>query len=226
MQLLDWASVYYVNKWIHNGCLDMNKNNMIFSGKQYITAAYMVFILVISTACQSETKQSIVSKPAEVAPFKPVVVAEGAMDTKGDGVKEMIRIWMMDGKEITNTEPGSFQGTFLTGEFEAVAERDGKELARLGLNDAFDGGEMSFRKALSWNSMITMGTVSPNLLLGKGTTATGVFMQCFQSARAGLAFWKRTSIPLTKSRPFGIVKQEKQRFSINIMTRKKELIWM
>jgi hypothetical protein len=128
----------------------MEKNIMIFSGKRYLTAALMLLILVISTACQSETKQSIERVTAEIAPFKPVIVAERAVDTKdskGIAVKETIRIWMKDGKEITDTEPGPFQGTFLTGKFEAVVERDGKELARLGLNDAFDGGEMIFPKA-------------------------------------------------------------------------------
>jgi hypothetical protein len=128
----------------------MKKNIMTFSGKLYQTAALVVLILVISTACQSETKQSIVSVTAGISSFKPVIVAEGAVDTmdsKGIAVKEMIRIWMTDGKEITDTEPGPYQGTFLTGKFEAVAERDGKELARLGLNDAFSGAEMIFPKA-------------------------------------------------------------------------------
>jgi hypothetical protein len=128
----------------------MEKNNMIFSGKLYLNAVLMLLILVISTACQSKTKQSMDSKTAAIPQFNPVIVAEGAVDTKdskGIAVKETIRIWMTDGKEITYTEPGPFQGTFRTGKFEAVAERDGKELARLGLNDAFDGGEMIFPKA-------------------------------------------------------------------------------
>jgi hypothetical protein len=53
----------------------MKKNNMIFSGKLYLIAALMLFILVISTACQSETRQSIVNKPAGAMPFKPVIPA-------------------------------------------------------------------------------------------------------------------------------------------------------
>lgn len=83
----------------------------------------------------------------EVQLNNPVMVTEGNTDLNGDGTKETIQVWLIEGKEVTYTDPGPLMGTYLNGQFDVVATgNDGKEVARLGLNDAFDGGEMDFLK--------------------------------------------------------------------------------
>ncbi|PYI56603.1 hypothetical protein [Paenibacillus flagellatus] len=78
----------------------------------------------------------------------PVVVGEGDADLNGDGVAERIRIWWTEGREMDESSPGPFAGAYRSGKFEAAAyESGGRELARFALNEAFGGGEMSFRKA-------------------------------------------------------------------------------
>lgn len=82
-----------------------------------------------------------------IAMAEPVLLAEGTALLDGGETEAAIRLWMTSGKEITDPEPGPFQGTFLQGQFElAAAAGDNKELARFPLNDAFHGEEMSFRK--------------------------------------------------------------------------------
>ncbi|QGQ99061.1 hypothetical protein EHS13_31380 [Paenibacillus psychroresistens] len=104
-------------------------------------------ILLLGAACQSESKPLQNSIIPEIKDSKPTIVAEGTVVI--NGIKQSISIRMKDGKEIYDSDPGAFQGTFLFGSFEVVAtDPAGKELAKLGLNDVFDGGEMNFRKEL------------------------------------------------------------------------------
>jgi hypothetical protein len=125
----------------------------------------IVFILIMGTACGSITKQNVLStrptsdlvindKPNKEnqlrkknETIKPIIIAEGTPDENNNRMNITIRIIMTDGKEINDLEPGPFQGTFRSGKFEVVAiDSNSKEVARLSLNDIFDGGEMSFRE--------------------------------------------------------------------------------
>jgi hypothetical protein len=121
-----------------------------------------IFLLILMTivGCSLEEKSSMVSPTQHPTTnetqgndvtsetiIEPVIIAEGAKELNGNRTKETIRVWFMKGKEVTDPNPGAFQGTFLQGQFEVVAtSNDGKELARFGLNNTFDGGELSFRK--------------------------------------------------------------------------------
>jgi hypothetical protein len=109
---------------------------------------------------------------------KPVMIAEGTTELIGDGTKETIRVWLMKGKEVTDPNPGAFQGTFLQGEFEVVATAsDEKELARFGLNDAFVGRELSFRKdkpfMLQFDDYNSDG--NPDFTIGQWGSSNGNF---------------------------------------------------
>jgi hypothetical protein len=109
----------------------VNFLNMISKRKIYLGCLLLSFLL-LCTACQPNAKPS-------------AIIAQGTVDI--NGTKQTISIWMVEGKEINDSEPGPFQGTFLNGSFEVVAtDQEGKELARFGLNEAFDGGELRFRK--------------------------------------------------------------------------------
>jgi hypothetical protein len=126
-----------------------------------------VLILIIAVSCQKGDQAHSGEQPLNAASspqqpttnvtqgngvmseaiIEPVIIAEGATELNGNRTKETIRVWFMKGKEVTDPNPGAFQGTFLQGQFEVVAtSNDGKELARFGLNNTFDGGELSFRK--------------------------------------------------------------------------------
>lgn len=88
------------------------------------------------------------SSAADHGSFEPVVVGEGTLKA-GNGKTETVRIRMIRGKEVTGSDPGPFQGTFLTGTFEAViVGSDDRERAPYPLNEAFGDEEMSFRKGL------------------------------------------------------------------------------
>lgn len=141
---------------------------MIVRTRLFLGVLAALLLLIMAVACQKsdqvrrgEQHLNVVSSPqhpttndanesgvsSEIKIIKPVIIAEGTTELNGDGTKETILVWLMKGKEVTDPNPGPFQGTFLQGQFEVVATAtDGKELARFGLNDTFDGGELSFRK--------------------------------------------------------------------------------
>ncbi|MCZ8518478.1 MULTISPECIES: hypothetical protein [Paenibacillus] len=86
-------------------------------------------------------------EPAEDPALAGIVIGEGKSDMDGDGMRETVRIQISGGREVTDANPGAYEGTFLYGTFEAVATApDGQELHRFPLNEAFGGGEMRFRK--------------------------------------------------------------------------------
>ncbi|MBW5444801.1 hypothetical protein GE107_01820 [Cohnella sp. CFH 77786] len=101
-----------------------------------------------SLAGESESKDAGLSGvPSERATNEPVLIAEGTAERPVNGERVTVRVWMAGGKEVTDPSPGPSEGTFLQGRFEATAAgADGTEWTRFGLNDAFDGEDMSFRK--------------------------------------------------------------------------------
>jgi hypothetical protein len=119
--------------------ISCQKVDQAHSGEQHLDA-----VSSLQHPTTNETQGNGVTSEAII---EPVIIAEGATELNGNKTQETIRVWLMNGKEVTDPNPGAFEGTFLQGQFEMVATaNDGTELARFGLNDAFDGGELSFRK--------------------------------------------------------------------------------
>lgn len=117
-------------------------------------ALILVLIIITGTACQTVSEHHNNAKLYTAATdhiteekITPLLIAEG-IASAGEGAEMTIQILMTEGREITDTEPGPFQGTFRTGKFEVVAiNSSGQELAQLPLNDVFGGEEMSFPQA-------------------------------------------------------------------------------
>ncbi|TXK72391.1 hypothetical protein FU659_31365 [Paenibacillus sp. N3.4] len=109
---------------------------------------------------------------------EPIIVAEGILNTNVNGMKAMIRIWMTEGKELNDPEPGPFQGTILKGKFDAVAtDPEGKELARFELNQGFNGEEMSFKKGPPFRLLFDdyNGDTQPDFTIGQWGGSNGNF---------------------------------------------------
>jgi hypothetical protein len=145
------------------------KGNQVQSGEQYLNT--------VSPKQHSSTNNTDGSGvSSEIMIIEPVVIAEGITKQNADGTKETIRVWLMKGKEVTDPNPGAFQGTFLQGQFEVAATAtDGKELARFGLNDAFNGGELSFRKDKPFKIQFDdyNGDGDPDFTIGKWESNNG-----------------------------------------------------
>ncbi|WP_058304018.1 hypothetical protein [Gorillibacterium timonense] len=81
------------------------------------------------------------STAARVALEAPILLGTAAADIDGDGQQEAIRFTMVSGAEVTDPNPGPYEGTFYTGHCELTVARGDKVLFRLGLEE-----EQSFRK--------------------------------------------------------------------------------
>ncbi|WP_127531762.1 hypothetical protein [Paenibacillus kobensis] len=79
--------------------------------------------------------------------LSPVLIGEGTTEIGDSGVMTTVRLWLESGRQVTDDEPGPFQGTYLYGTFELEAVLpDGKTLPRMPLKDAFAGTELTFRQ--------------------------------------------------------------------------------
>jgi hypothetical protein len=80
----------------------------------------------------------------EASVVLPIKIGEGQTQLKS-GQAVTVRLWLVEGERLHETEPGSMQGDYLTGHFDLTAEDEaGAELARVRVNKAFQDEEMAF----------------------------------------------------------------------------------
>ncbi|WP_052339531.1 hypothetical protein [Gorillibacterium massiliense] len=156
-----------------------------------------------SASVQLDSTLMTVATPVTVELAAPLVIAEGQADADGDGKAETVRIWFTAGKEVTDTEPGPFEGTFRHGHFDAVLTgAEGKELGRISLSNAF-GQDISFRKqpVLPLPFDDYNGDGQPDFAVGQWSGSNGSMYAIFTVERDGFKLIER-DIYSADSRPF------------------------